>query len=573
MARIIEAQGQVMKIAMIASAAAFASAAAHAQPLDPYALLREGYAAGDGARAASAYAPEATYAELYESAPPRMTIGRPAIGALFSDFFASAGPGLDLNFRLVDRRIADGDVVDVGVYRVRTKDGAFYGRFFTRRREAGRFEADVSAGATRAQFEDASGPVMFAGEDEALDAAYYDALTGDYFDDEGCSVRVSRSTWRLFAFDSCDLSWRGLAREAGRRWRGGETVIADDGATMYEFSSGDVAALTIGGRTLSAAPRPDVEQVRFGSGDLTLAGSLHRPVGGGKKSPAVVLIHGSGPQDRRGYASIIEMLARRFAENGVAALAFDKRGVGASEGDWASAGFDALAADVRAAQAYLAARPDVDAKRIGYAGSSQAGWVAARAIADGGAPSFVILIGAAGAATTVAEQNIYNTRVRMGCSGFSKEQIELALAQQRAFFDARADQSKAGLLAAASDAAAKDSAIRDWLFPATAVRTSAPQWYDVLDPDFEPAPIWARYPGRAYFLFGSLDDSTETALAVRRLADANASAKVAVLEGAQHLGLKAASVCDGGVEKVSTFHPEYWKTLDRWIVEAARKAS
>ncbi len=54
--------------------------------------------------------------------------------------------------------------------------------------------------------------------------------------------------------------------------------------------------------------------VFFKSGDLDLAGDLYLPGGARGRRPAVVLILGSGPQDRHGYASIIELMARRFAD-------------------------------------------------------------------------------------------------------------------------------------------------------------------------------------------------------------------------------------------------------------------
>jgi alpha/beta superfamily hydrolase len=560
--------GAMKVIAVWAAIAAVAGGTAAAS--DPYAILREGYSSGDAVKASSAYAPEAIYGELYESAPPRLTAGRDAIAANFKAFFEATGAGSDLNFRIVDSLTASGTVSDAGFFRVRTKEGEFHGRFLTRRR-GGLFETDVSAAASLADFEDAAGPVIFANDDEALAPAYYDALTGDYLR-SGCRIRVSRSNWRLYAHDECSGQWRGLSRVSGKSWRGGETVIAGNGATAFDFQPDGDAALFIGGEKYDRAPEKGASRVTFRSGDLTLAGDLYPARGVKGRAPAVVLIHGSGAQDRRGYASIIELLARRFAGAGVTALAFDKRGAGESEGDWESAGFDLLAADVRAAEAYLASRRDIDAARIGYAGSSQAGWVAAQAIKDGAEPAFVILIGAAGAALTVAEQNLYNTKVRMECSGLRKESVDLALAQQKAFFDAKRDTTKQPLLTEATRAARADASIGDWLFPETAAPDGTPDWYDVLDPDFDPLPVWDGYRGRAYFLFGSLDDSTPAAVALARLGKPTQTPfrTSVALQGAQHLGLSALSLCESDLEEVSAFHPEFWPTVDRWAEDAAR---
>jgi alpha-beta hydrolase superfamily lysophospholipase len=69
------------------------------------------------------------------------------------------------------------------------------------------------------------------------------------------------------------------------------------------------------------------ETVHFASGDITLAGTLVFPEGS-QPHPAVVLLHGSGPQKRD------LVTARWFAAEGIAALAYDKRGVGQSGGDF-----------------------------------------------------------------------------------------------------------------------------------------------------------------------------------------------------------------------------------------------
>ena len=66
----------------------------------------------------------------------------------------------------------------------------------------------------------------------------------------------------------------------------------------------------------------------------------------------------------------------RQARHGVIALSYDKRGVGASTGDWRTATFDDLAADARAAVHLLARRADVDRARLGVYGHSQGGFLA-----------------------------------------------------------------------------------------------------------------------------------------------------------------------------------------------------
>ena len=100
------------------------------------------------------------------------------------------------------------------------------------------------------------------------------------------------------------------------------------------------------------------ETVHFASGDITLAGTLVLPEGS-QPHPAVVLLHGSGPQIRDLFT------ARWFAAEGIAALAYDKRGVGESGGDFRKVPFMELCDDGLGAIKYLKSRKEIEARRIG----------------------------------------------------------------------------------------------------------------------------------------------------------------------------------------------------------------
>lgn len=137
------------------------------------------------------------------------------------------------------------------------------------------------------------------------------------------------------------------------------------------------AQVQIGGRKYNARRVTSYreEEVTFTSADGTrLSGSLFIPVGK-TRYPAVVFAHGSSAQSRNGYFGQIRFLAEAYARRGIAALAFDKRGTGKSQGDWERAGFATLADDVAAGVRYLKTRPDIRPDRIGLTGSSQAGWI------------------------------------------------------------------------------------------------------------------------------------------------------------------------------------------------------
>src|SRR6266545_4527236 len=112
------------------------------------------------------------------------------------------------------------------------------------------------------------------------------------------------------------------------------------------------------------------EDVRFTNRDVQLTGTLIAPSTGGRH-PAIVLVHGSGAENR----AYMLPWARFVIRHGIAVLGYDKRGVGESTGDWNAATYEDLAGDAVAAVEYLKTRRDIDATQIGLLGISQAGWI------------------------------------------------------------------------------------------------------------------------------------------------------------------------------------------------------
>ena len=164
------------------------------------------------------------------------------------------------------------------------------------------------------------------------------------------------------------------------------------------------------------------EAVRFASGKANLAGTLVLPEGSGAH-PAVVLFHGSGAQARDLFT------ARWFASQGVAALAYDKRGVGESTGDFRAIPFMELCDDGLAAIRYLKSRKEIDAKRIGVWGLSQGGWLGPLAASRSADVAFVIAV--SGPGVSPGEQMIvyYANDLRRG--GMPERDVREASAVRR----------------------------------------------------------------------------------------------------------------------------------------------
>jgi len=131
-----------------------------------------------------------------------------------------------------------------------------------------------------------------------------------------------------------------------------------------------------------------------------LGASILTPNGGGP-FPAVVFLHGSGPQPR----DASRFAAQTMASHGIVAVFFDKRGVGDSEGELAGASFEDLAADGIAVAEYVRGRSEVS--HVGFFGHSQGGWIGPLAAATWENAAFVI--SSAGPAVSPAREGQWTT--------------------------------------------------------------------------------------------------------------------------------------------------------------------
>jgi hypothetical protein len=131
---------------------------------------------------------------------------------------------------------------------------------------------------------------------------------------------------------------------------------------------------------------------------VKLAGTLTVPKSGGPH-PAVVLITGSGAQDRdealmghRPFLVLADYLTRR----GIAVLRMDDRGVAKSTGDFRKATTDDFVEDTLAGVAFLKQRKEINAKKIGLVGHSEGGIVAPLAAVRSADVAFIVLLAGVG---------------------------------------------------------------------------------------------------------------------------------------------------------------------------------
>jgi dienelactone hydrolase len=174
-------------------------------------------------------------------------------------------------------------------------------------------------------------------------------------------------------------------------------------------------------------------EVSVGTAPWQLPGTLTLPNGAGP-FPAVVLVHGSGPNDRDealGPNKMFKDLAWGLAGKGIAVLRYDKRTRVHSRQLMAQPGGytvnDETVDDARAAVALLAAQPEIQAKRIFVLGHSLGGYVAPR-IASGDSQIAGLII-MAGSTRPMEELLMEQVRYSVGLSGKPTTEGEELIAQ------------------------------------------------------------------------------------------------------------------------------------------------
>jgi fermentation-respiration switch protein FrsA (DUF1100 family) len=131
---------------------------------------------------------------------------------------------------------------------------------------------------------------------------------------------------------------------------------------------------------------------------IELAATLTIPPGGGP-FPAVLLITGSGPQDRdealMGHRPFL-VLADYLTRHGIAVLRADDRGVGKSGGNFSTGTTADFATDAEAGVAYLKERPEVNHRKIGLVGHSEGGIIAPMVAARSPDVAFIVMLAGSG---------------------------------------------------------------------------------------------------------------------------------------------------------------------------------
>ena len=269
--------------------------------------------------------------------------------------------------------------------------------------------------------------------------AYFDSVT------EGRTGFPA--TWSVvgdtLAFDVARirLTYRGTLNDAGDMaegtWtQGGRALPLTLKRQAQEYTTANIWANR---PQRPVGPFPyDSEEVTFENqaDSVTLAGTLTLPRGTGRH-PAVVLISGSGPQDRD--QSLMEhkpflVLADYFTRRGIAVLRYDDRGTAKSTGRFGPATSEDFARDAGAAVAFLGRHPRINTKEIGLVGHSEGGLIAPMVAGARNDVAFLVLM--AGPGVDGATILLSQAETTLRANGAGESDIQRVTTLNRAAFEA-----------------------------------------------------------------------------------------------------------------------------------------
>jgi uncharacterized protein len=329
------------------------------------------------------------------------------------------------------------------------------------------------------------------------------------------------------------------------------------------FKDGEVQGQFVLRRASRTAANPyNTEEVSFQNGEVRLAGSLLVPTDGKKKHPVVLFMHGSGAEGR--FAS--RFLADLFARQGIAALIYDKRGVGGSTGEWRRSTFSDLAQDAIAGIELLKNRPDIDSRRIGIFGHSQGATIAPLVASRSPAVSFVIASAASG--LPAAEVERYSLNNSLSAADLTADEAREA---QR-YVDLVVESGRLGYRTPALDSAvARDSATR-WAF-AVPPNGSFYWAFSKQIADYNAATYWRDVRVPVLLLYGENDQRVPVRESITNIETALRAANnlrytVKVFPGANHT-LRVTPASGSGFAWPRN-PPGYLETLTQWTRDVTR---
>lgn len=324
------------------------------------------------------------------------------------------------------------------------------------------------------------------------------------------------------------------------------------------------------------------EEVTFSNkkAGIELAGTLTIPQSGGP-FPAVILITGSGPQNRNeelmGHKPFL-VLADWLTRQGIAVLRYDDRGVGKSGGKFSDATSFDFADDAEAGFDFLKQFPGIDTGRCGIIGHSEGGLIAPVIASRRADVDFIVLL--AGPGLTGEQIVLLQSELISKADGMADENIEADLKLNKEIFSVlrkTRDNEKASLkitklLNDYNQVYGSDtiSASSKKTQTEAQVKTLTSPWFRTFL-KFNPIDYLSKVKCPLLAMNGELDlqvPATENLQAIERalIFGGNSNYKIEGLPGLNHLFQHAISGSPSEYGKIEeTFAPEALTMISAWI--------
>jgi len=272
------------------------------------------------------------------------------------------------------------------------------------------------------------------------------------------------------------------------------------------------------------------QEMTFENAGVRLSGTLYAPRGA-KGAPAVVAFHGAGGPSQ--HLALYRHLTELLPPLGIAVFLFDRRGSGKSGGTHRSSDYDLLADDGIAAAAMLARDPRIDAKRIGFWGLSQGGWLSLLAATRRPGTPFAIAVSAP--LTTPDVQMYAYVENMLTIAGYGRADIDAAVKVRRSVDD----YFRGTIDRAAAEAVLAEGRDKPWFDLIYVNRTLGDPKTSAWPKDMkhDPMKVVEKLKAPSLILFGTRDPVIPTAISVERLQPvlrSRRNVEMAVVAGADH---------------------------------------
>lgn len=304
--------------------------------------------------------------------------------------------------------------------------------------------------------------------------------------------------------------------------------------------------------------------------NVDLAGTITFPKKKGKY-PAVLLLTGSGPQNRDEEIfdhKPFRVLSDYLTKAGIVVLRVDDRGVGESKGDFASSTIENFSKDAISAFNYLRKQPQVDPRKVGIIGHSEGGLIA-ELLAGQRLPGLSFIVSLAGPSFSIDQLMVEQLYAIGKAAGMSKNDLAQAqIINKRNFAVVKSDLSTEEAfkqllqnMSVAQITAENKQLERELL----SMLTPAYRYFMRIEPERYISQI--KIP--MFAAFGSLDVQVPADSNLKSLHDLlpkNSKSVLKEYEGMNHLFQKAKT---GQVSEYfeieETINPQVMKDITEWI--------